>query len=420
MILEIRMSNFFSIKEEVVLDFRAGSINTKQSKELNANTFQSAKQTILKTIAIYGANASGKSNILKAFFICRNLIVWSHTFNENVTFAFKPFKFHEYPNRPSSFSIRFLLDGIEYEYGFTLTTTEFLSEWLWHYPKGKRAKIFTRQEDPSAEKNEIYSFSPSLLKRPMDVAESTSGKTLYLSRGSQMDRDLLQRVYRYFAENFVTGDINELLQRLFRTVNRQEIIDALAIADSDISGVYVEFKEVPTKNINYNVVTDQAIVDEINQTQMIFTSFHKENPKIPFDFFTEESDGTRSLFFHLINALDAIKHNHVVFIDEIEKSLHPKIVDYLIHLFHSSKSAQLVFTTHNTHLLDLKKFRKDQIYFVNKKEDSSTDLYSLYDYSDFRDTMDLEKAYLQGRFDAVPYIDDTPESIKSVLNEQTA
>jgi hypothetical protein len=92
-------------------------------------------------------------------------------------------------------------------------------------------------------------------------------------------------------------------------------------------------------------------------------------------------------------------------IDEIETSLHTKLVEYILGLFHHSQSAQLIYTTHNTYLLDTNKLRKDQIYFVNKRADGSSDLYSLFDYKDFRENMDLEKAYLQGRFDAIPYID---------------
>jgi AAA15 family ATPase/GTPase len=97
--------------------------------------------------------------------------------------------------------------------------------------------------------------------------------------------------------------------------------------------------------------------------------------------------------------------------------LHTKLVEYIIELFHAGKSAQLIYTTHNTKLLDLNKLRKDQVYFANKKEDASTDLYSLFDYKDFRDTMDAEKAYLQGRFDAIPYINDSIENLKIFLNE---
>ena len=118
----------------------------------------------------------------------------------------------------------------------------------------------------------------------------------------------------------------------------------------------------------------------------------------------------------MLTILDVVRNNKTMIIDEIERSLHPKIVEYIIQIFNASEKAQLIFTTHNTNLLNLNKFRKDQIWFVNKKKDGASDLYSLYDYSDFRDTMDLEKAYLQGRFDSIPIVDDSKEKLHSIIN----
>ena len=102
--------------------------------------------------------------------------------------------------------------------------------------------------------------------------------------------------------------------------------------------------------------------------------------------------------------------NKILLIDEIETQLHIKLVEYIIGLFNKSESAQLIYTTHNTYLLNTNKLRKDQIYFVNKRDDGSSDLYSLFDYKDFRDGLDAEKAYLQGRFDAIPYIDEQTDN----------
>ena len=102
-----------------------------------------------------------------------------------------------------------------------------------------------------------------------------------------------------------------------------------------------------------------------------------------------------------------MKNNKILLVDEVERSLHTRLVEYIINLFNKSECAQLIYTTHNTYLLNKDKVRKDQIYFTNKLVDGSTDLYSLCDYKDFRDTMDIEKAYLQGRFDAIPYINDS-------------
>ena len=115
MILEIRLSNFFSIKDEVVLDMQAASIQTKKAKELEENTFVCGDERLLKTVAIYGANASGKSSLIKAIRACVGMIFSSHNYNENTIFAFTPFKFGGI-GKPSTFFIRFLLEGIEYEY----------------------------------------------------------------------------------------------------------------------------------------------------------------------------------------------------------------------------------------------------------------------------------------------------------------
>ena len=133
-------------------------------------------------------------------------------------------------------------------------------------------------------------------------------------------------------------------------------------------------------------------------------TYHRSNPQVPFDFETEESGGTKKLFRMMLGMIDIVRKGKVLLIDEIDTSLHTQLVEYIINLFNSSERAQLVYTSHNTHLLNTDFQRRDQVYFVNKREDGSSDLYSLYDFKDFRDTLDMEKAYLQGRFDAVPYL----------------
>ena len=123
-----------------------------------------------------------------------------------------------------------------------------------------------------------------------------------------------------------------------------------------------------------------------------------------FDFETEESDGTKTLFGMMISMMDIIRNGRLLLVDEIDTSLHTQLVEFIIGMFNSSDHAQLVYTTHNTHLLNTNLQRRDQVYFVNKRVDGSSDLYSLFDYKDFRDSYDMEKAYLQGRFDAIPYL----------------
>lgn len=380
MVLEITLTNFFSINEKITLDLQAANIQTKEARALDGNIFSVGNERLLKTVAIYGANASGKSNIIKAVEAAVDIILDSHNYNEGDSFGFKPFKFGE-KNAPSEFYIRFIVNGIEHEYSFTCTRDEIITESLYYYPKGRKALIFSRDERKAGGKKEKYEFT-TVIRRPMDVASNTSRKTLFLSRASQMDREKAKEVYRWFNEQLVfsyRGNTSVTTDR-FLGDNKDAVLRALKAADSDI----VEF-----------TYKDGEL-----------TTFHRRNPSLPFDFNTEESEGTKILFRIMLTVMDVVRNNKVMFLDEVETSLHTRLVEYLINLFHNSRSAQLVFTTHNTHLLDMTRFRKDQIFFVNKRDDGSSDLYSLFDYKDFREKMDLEKAYLQGRFDAVPYINE--------------
>lgn len=409
MVVEIKLSNFFSVMDEVVLDMRAANIQTKKSKELEENTFSYQKGRLLKTVAIYGANASGKSSIVKAIRACVGMIINSHNHNENTVFPFAPFKFGG-ADKLSSFFIRFNIDGVEYEYSFKMTNTQIVKEELYYYPNGRRAKVFSRDESLGSDKKKVYDFRDAIV-RPMDVVANTSKKTLFVSRASQMGREVAQKVFRFFYENFILDfyNYNPLLLGRLLEENKDQLLSVLHIADSDIVNVSSKHELKPYTTAVFDPLNNNTILsmDDIQKTQLIITTYHKNNPAVPFDFNTEESDGTQRLFFMMLTILDIVKNNKILLVDEIERSLHTRLVEYIISLFNRSESAQLIYTTHNTYLLDNSKVRKDQVYFTNKRVDGSTDLYSLYDYKDFRDTMDLEKAYLQGRFDAIPYINDS-------------
>ena len=418
MVLKIKISNFFSIKDEVTLDLRAGSLKSAKVKALPNNIFNYDDIEVLKTVALYGANASGKTNLIKTIRFCNALIFNSHNHNEDVIFNFKPFKFGTWSSKPSTYSIRFVINNIEYVYAFSLNQKQILTESLYHYPNGRKAKVFERDETKGKTKKNKYSFGTSVIRRPFDVAENTSNKTLYISRASQMDRDIPKAIFNFFHRDFILFHSNygkSNLESLIKAYKPQ-LLTALKFADSDIVDFKVNFKKERSKSLKANYLTEEAFFVEEDAERLELKTYHKYAPKVAFDF-AEESLGTQKLFVMMLTIIDIIKHNKTLLIDEIEDSLHPKIVDYIIELFNASERAQLIFSTHNTNLLNLNKFRKDQIWFVNKKEDGCSDLYSLYDYSDFRDTMDLEKAYLQGRFDSVPIIDDTMFNLKNLIIE---
>ncbi len=420
MILEIRLSNFYSIKDEVVLDMRAANIKSKNAKALSDNVFSFDDTEILKTVTIYGANASGKSNIIKAIRFCSMMILHSANYNENTIFPYRKFKFANFEKKPSTFFINFVVDGIEYEYGFSLMQDKILTETLNYYPKGRIKKIFARDEKAGKTKKEKYSFG-SEIKRPLDVAANTSAKTLYLSRASQMDRDIAKELFMYFNSTFILAYLGHNASQvdiLFKTY-KTHLLKALQIADSDIVNITVKKIKTQGKSLNVSFTgteLKEARVEDSIQEQLQIKTFHKTDPSKSFDLFAEESEGTKKLFVIMLSVLDIIANDKILLVDEIGESLHTDIIEYIFNLFRASNKAQLICTTHNTRFLDLTKFRKDQFYFVNKKEDASSDLYSLYDYSDFRDTMDLEKAYLQGRFDAIPFVNDSIENLKQLID----
>ena len=347
---------------------------------------------VLKTIGLFGPNASGKSNIIKAIRFCWSLILHSIDSNVGTVFDFAPFKFNGYDNQPSSFLINFVIDGIEYEYSFTLTRTAILDEALYYYPKGRRARVFTRHgiQPPK------YTFGEGLITRPLDVVTNTSDKNLFLTRASSMNREIAQRVYRYFLDDLLPGIQTSDVQSNTDNFNAYKplILRALSICDTDIVDI------------------------KINKANGHFVTYHKENPSLPFDLLTEESDGTIKLFRILLNLLDVVKHGKTLLLDEFDSSLHIRLADFIIDLVHASKASQLLFTSHSTNLIDIHRFRKDQIAFVNKRSNASTEVYSLFDYKDFRDNMDAEKAYIQGRFDAVPYVESSVSGLKSLLKEK--
>ena len=379
MVLEMRLSNMFSFRDEVTLDLQAAKIQTKKARELEGNLFSVDGEQMLKSVALFGANASGKSNVIKAIRACVNMVRSSHNYNVDTRFAISPFKFEDYANKPSSFYIRFLLNGVEYEYSFSFIHDEIITETLYYYPNGRKSLVFRRDESRGTEKKDIYEFK-TVIKRPFDVADNTSKKTLYISRASQMDREIAQKIFLFFCNDIVldyqVANIDSL-DNLFKE-RKEQMLEVLRTADSDI----IDFK-----------IQNNAI-----------TTFHRTNPSVAFDFETEESEGTKTLFRMMVRMIGIIHEGKMLLVDEIDNSLHTQLVEFVIGMFNHCDHAQLIYTTHNTHLLNTDFQRRDQVYFVNKREDGSSDLYSLFDFKDFRDTLDMEKAYLQGRFDAIPII----------------
>ena len=229
-----------------------------------------------------------------------------------------------------------------------------------------------------------------------------------------MNRDLPQKLYRYFMNQFLLGlvNVNDLIVLdSFKTYKRV-ILKALEICDTDITDIEVRKEQIPAPVLPMPGQTELSfkMVDILR-----FKTVHRNQSDVMFDLDMEESNGTRKLFQILIRLLDVVKNKKSIMMDEFDMGLHTRLADFILDLIHASQSSQLLFTSHNTNLIDVKRLRRDQIVFVNKSEQGATNVYSLYDFKDFRENMDAEKGYIQGRFDAVPYVDSSVESIKQIL-----
>ncbi|MBQ3687963.1 MAG: ATP-binding protein [Treponema sp.] len=417
MLLKFLVSNFYSIKGTLTVDFEAEHIATGGAKALPDNVFVESGKKYLKTIGVFGPNASGKTSIYKALLFCSRLVLDSHMNNEGSVFNFMPFKFDGYYEKPSEFRINFICDGVEYEYSFSLTRKEIVSESLYYYPGRRKAKIFTRNEQVGKSKPEIFSFADGFFVKPMDVAQSTGRNTLFISRASQMDRELAKKIYNFFLTELYVGVPQirtDYAVGLFEK-NKPLVLEALRMADSDIADIEVRKEKVVVPAI----APDLRLGIPAVQTEFImrFLTAHKRNPDVKFDLYGEESAGTIQIFSLLLVLLDICKRGKTLVVDEFDLSLHTGLAQFIINMVHASRGAQLLFTSHNTNLIDVKKFRRDQICFTNKRDDGSTEFYSLFDFKDFRENMDAEKGYLQGRFDAVPYVTASVDEIRRLFGE---
>lgn len=407
MILKIEFENFFSIRDRIRIDFRAANINTTLARELSHNVMEWKGVPVLKSVGLFGPNASGKSNILKAITFCCRMILDSYLHNEGVTFNFEPFKFDGWQKKSSKFLIDFVCENVEYEYAFELTRERILSESLYYYPVGRRAKVFVRDA------NGKYSFGTGVMVKPSDVVTNTSEKKLFLSCASSMNREIAQKLYRYFMNQFLLGlvNVNDMMVLDSFNTYKRVILKALEISDTDITDIEARKEQIPAPvAIPGQPELSYKLVDVLR-----FKTYHRNQKDVMFDMDMEESNGTRKLFQILIRLLDVVKNKKGIIMDEFDMGLHTRLADFILDLIHASESSQLLFTSHNTNLIDVRRLRRDQIVFVNKTEEGTTDVYSLYDFKDFRENMDAEKGYLQGRFDAVPYVDSSVLSIKQLL-----
>jgi len=415
MLVEFRVKNFRSIRDEQVLSL-AGSKDKTLLDTHAVNTDVPAIPFILRSAVIYGANASGKSNLIKALQYMRGVVLESATMIQpGQTFGVQPFRLdNSSANKPTEFEITFLLGKVRYQYGFSMTSERIVSEHLLVYKSFKPQRWFERYFDVDSGQD-VYEFGSSL-KGPKNLWEkATRPNSLFLSMASQLNSEPLRAVFEWFSSQLVifneAAKLNQgiSIRMLGETKDKREICDFLTAADISIDDIDVETRKVPGQTVHVDMAAGKTEMrqEEIEEHKIRFHHV-TENGKAIFDL-ADESSGTRNLFFLAGPVLDILSKGPTLIIDELDTSLHTLLVRELVELFHkpsvNTGSAQLVFSTHDTSLLDAPDlFRRDQIWLVEKNRDEATELVALAEYSP-RKNEALERGYLMGRYGGIPFID---------------
>lgn len=428
MLLQFSVNNFRSIKDTVTF-----SMNTA-SNEASKHSFQARDYHLLNSAVIYGANASGKSNVLKAMSFMRNLVLNKPKITQSTDdLPHQPFRLNTETEQASSyFEIVFFLENVKYRYGFEADSTTVYAEWLYSDEKSKESRLFERDNEQNIHYVNKQKFKEGIgLKVPENH--------LFIWKCDQNDGDISKKILQWFSHfNLIDGLENEryvnfALKQMENTDAKSELLKLVKIADLGIEEIAIEEKDVTQAAVQH-IIKNESIPKEVKQEMLsqinngasasieLLQSRHKKfNEKnqligsVSFELDEDESQGTQKFFAVSAPILDTLKHGKVLLIDELDASLHPMLTECLIKLFNNKelnkRNAQLVFVTHDIHLLSVPElFERDQIWFTEKDQYGSTNLYSLLEFrkknkgKDVRTTDNLEKHYLQGRYGAVPYV----------------
>ena len=384
MLLRFGVSNHLSIRDLQELSFVASSL--KDSSDGLIDCAAAPSGSVLPAVVIYGANASGKSNLVDAMAAMREMVLRSHTKGEpGGGVPCRPFSLEgDYSQKPSRFEIDFVLDGVRHHYGFEASEKAFVSERLYVFPKSHRRTLFEREGGE-------FRFGRELSGLNNLIAKLTRPNSLYLSAAAQNDHKQLSRVFEYFRSVqgirgiSVPGEMASA--QLPEEGPHRRVIDFLGEAGTGI----VDFRrklDVPRNEISI---------------ELAHRSRDGGNVYLELD---RESAGTRRLLILLDRAFRALDEGALLCIDELDAGLHTQAAEEVLRLFCSpqtnSNGAQLLATTHDTNLMKSSVLRRDQLWFTQKDVWGATEIYPLTDIRT-RQGDNLAKGYLQGRYGATPF-----------------
>ncbi|MEP6542564.1 ATP-binding protein [Microcoleus vaginatus GB1-A2] len=424
MLIGFSVGNYKSFKETVTLSMVASSI-TEEDKELNENNVFpiNDKLSLLKSAAIYGANASGKSNLVAAI----NFMKWfvlnsSKETQVSEAIDIEAFRLStETEKEPSLFEIVFVLEDKTFRYGFEVNAREVVSEWLFQADDSEEKVLFERDFD-----NYILDDFPE----GQGISDKTRSNALFLSVVAQFNGKISGKILLWFSKTLqlISGLQDrqyrkETLESFDNAGHRHDIIEFIKKLDLGILDI-VRVNTSVVFSISDNTAKYGGSYSSLYPNSEIKTTVYTSHPKYDaggkqtsmelFDIEKHESEGTNKLFALAGILLDTLRTGKILLIDELDARLHPLITRELICLFNSNETnphnAQLIFTTHDTNLLSSKTFRRDQIWFTEKDNKGATDLYSLVEYKVGKDAS-FERDYIMGKYGAIPFIGNFKELI---------
>ena len=441
MLIEFSVENFKSIKDKVTFSMLAApdtSLSQNVAKiKLPKIHGKKSSNRILKTSVIYGANASGKSNILKAIDIIKQIILHSNMHQPNQTFPIDNFRLDlNCANKPTNFEFIFVHNNTKYAYNVSLTKKKVLEENLYFWPNGRQVKVFERTNNEI----EFGSFYKSKNKedelRNRIYAEDTAENILFLSMANRVNIPQVKEVFHWFAtklvvmyrQNGIGNDTTRMISE--QIIKREDVLNLLKVADAQIEDFELNERELDDNEQDFimNNFIKTVILPQIarqenvkiesigkivgknisEKTKRLATDEKGDKILVDFDL-ADESEGTQRYYGIIGPLLCCLQRGCTVFFDELELRLHPLLSKGILELFTSefnSRNTQLIITTHNVNLLDSKGLlRRDQIWLTEKDDNSTTSLYSLDDFKGIRNSMIHSKNYLRGKFGAIPDLD---------------
>ena len=420
MILEFTVENYRSFYGKKTLVLEAD----KALKECSeTNLFACSKHILLRTLALYGANSSGKSNLVSAMYTMARCILLSVRLNDNEELEYDPFLLLTDNERPTMFEVIFLKGEYCYRYGFRYNLERIVDEWLFRKttPRSKEQMMFVRNEEGICVEEKNF-------PEGIGYEEKINDNRLFLSLCQQLGGEISRQVLSWFQSDFnvISGLNNQQYRsysKLFFHKKEQSSVDALEFFQK----LRLGFNSILTHEEEPNIPSDLTIElramfqkeiqgkksIELDSVHNIYSDKGKVVSSVNFSFEERESSGTNKLFDLSGPIFDTLYTGATLVIDELDAKMHPLISQYIIELFNNPErnpeNAQLIFTTHDTHLLSQKILRRDQIWFTEKDSQEQTDLYSLMDIvlpdgTKPRNDANYERNYIAGRYGAIPYI----------------